>query len=506
MLRILVVEDEPPIMRALVNTIKSFGEEYSVSGTAFNGKKALELVEEKELSSEPFDLVFTDIRMPVMDGLELAEKLYTCHPEISVVVVSGYHEFTYVQSALRSHVYDYITKPVSKDVILPILQKIDALTTERKKSVREKLFTSAVSNNAEAISKSEARYAPFLLCAGAFPTVSDTSMMPGRKFWNTHDTDDIFSHIADKSEDVTCFDGKSECERIAIVGLDSVRRAKEIASSLFAFFENAGLFVTVIYPEKLYSLNDIGECLNRMRIKLQNSIKYLHLSTISEFDDVKVPAISDVGSENIISALLFGKKNTLEAEVRNEVKKLVSVEATQNQISHYFKQIITINAERLSLSADSVNSFFYEVDYSLTNSDSQESFCESLTFLLSNLVENKTQNTSIKSEPPLICEIEQYIKEHFTEDLTNSQLSQVFNFVPSYISKLFRTYRGLSPSEYLMKYRIRTAIKLMEQNPGMLIKDAAANVGLRDQYYFSKLFKKETGKCPSEYFGIKQSK
>ena len=61
------------------------------------------------------------------------------------------------------------------------------------------------------------------------------------------------------------------------------------------------------------------------------------------------------------------------------------------------------------------------------------------------------------------------------------------------------TYRVVSPSEYLVKYRIRKAIAYIENDPSMLIKEAA-KVGLKDQYYFSKLFKKETGMSPGEYF------
>ena len=61
------------------------------------------------------------------------------------------------------------------------------------------------------------------------------------------------------------------------------------------------------------------------------------------------------------------------------------------------------------------------------------------------------------------------------------------------------TYRVVSPSEYLVKYRIRKAIAYIENDPSMLINEAA-KVGLKDQYYFSKLFKKETGMSPGEYF------
>ena len=62
------------------------------------------------------------------------------------------------------------------------------------------------------------------------------------------------------------------------------------------------------------------------------------------------------------------------------------------------------------------------------------------------------------------------------------------------------TYRVVSPSEYLVKYRIRKAIAYIENDPSMLIKEAAAKVGLKARYYFSKFFKKETDISPGKYF------
>ena len=70
-------------------------EQFEVTGEAYNGKEALALIQE-----EKPDIVFSDIRMPIMDGLELARILHQDFPEIITVVVSGYDDFEYARSML----------------------------------------------------------------------------------------------------------------------------------------------------------------------------------------------------------------------------------------------------------------------------------------------------------------------------------------------------------------------------------------------------------------------
>ena len=92
---------------------------FEIAGEAENGREALE----KVTSLEP-DVVITDIQMPYMDGLQLAEALQKEYPEKKVVLFSGYDEFEYAKQAIRLGVTGYILKPINIGELTAVLQKL----------------------------------------------------------------------------------------------------------------------------------------------------------------------------------------------------------------------------------------------------------------------------------------------------------------------------------------------------------------------------------------------
>lgn len=105
MLNILVVEDEAPIREWIVYTISSISEEFKVVGSAKNGMEGYELA----INLKP-DLILTDIKMPIMDGLELSKKVKEFDANISVVLLTNYEEFSYAKQALSYGVEEYLVK------------------------------------------------------------------------------------------------------------------------------------------------------------------------------------------------------------------------------------------------------------------------------------------------------------------------------------------------------------------------------------------------------------
>ncbi|MCZ8523300.1 MULTISPECIES: response regulator transcription factor [Paenibacillus] len=107
MYSVLLVDDEKWVRTSLRKVIERTGLPFEVAREASHGLEALDALKE-----HPVDMVLTDVRMPVMNGMSFVQQLRQANREQSVVVVSGHDDFSYVQQALRMGVTDYLLKPV----------------------------------------------------------------------------------------------------------------------------------------------------------------------------------------------------------------------------------------------------------------------------------------------------------------------------------------------------------------------------------------------------------
>ncbi|WNQ11333.1 response regulator [Paenibacillus aurantius] len=115
---ILVVEDERWVRAAIKRTIERTRLPFTVAGECGNGLEALDWLEKNRV-----DLVLTDIRMPVMDGLTFLDQLRERNRSLPVIILTGHESFSFVQQALRAGAMDYLLKPVEVDEIRPCLEK-----------------------------------------------------------------------------------------------------------------------------------------------------------------------------------------------------------------------------------------------------------------------------------------------------------------------------------------------------------------------------------------------
>ena len=118
MIRTLLLDDEPLILRTMQAAIERCNPGYRIVGTAADGRTGLELVERLHP-----DVVFTDIRMPVMDGLGFVEAMRQRGIHTLVVIVSGYSDFEYAQKAIEYGVTAYLLKPVDTGKLLEAVEK-----------------------------------------------------------------------------------------------------------------------------------------------------------------------------------------------------------------------------------------------------------------------------------------------------------------------------------------------------------------------------------------------
>jgi len=118
--KMLIVDDEPIISRGLQQTIPWETIRVEVVDTAHDGEDAIQ----KVIQHGNIDIVITDVRMPRMDGLQLATYLHEHFPHIRTIIISGYDEFAYAQKAIQVGVKDYLLKPVDIDELVEVVNQI----------------------------------------------------------------------------------------------------------------------------------------------------------------------------------------------------------------------------------------------------------------------------------------------------------------------------------------------------------------------------------------------
>lgn len=117
MYKILIADDEQLMrdaLRIMIEKVPGFEVVFSVS----NGEDAVELCRK-----EKPDIVFMDIMMPGMSGIEASKRIYANNPEITIYILSSYNHFDFAIEALRAKVKEYISKPVSCETIRTLLEK-----------------------------------------------------------------------------------------------------------------------------------------------------------------------------------------------------------------------------------------------------------------------------------------------------------------------------------------------------------------------------------------------
>ena len=118
MLTILIVDDEKLERNGIKFLLKREQEEFNIL-EAGNGKDALGV-----LATHHVDILFSDVKMPYMNGLELARQVKEMYPDMELVIFSGYNDFSYAREALRYGVVDYVLKPVDPDEFKKTLDRV----------------------------------------------------------------------------------------------------------------------------------------------------------------------------------------------------------------------------------------------------------------------------------------------------------------------------------------------------------------------------------------------
>lgn len=533
MLKVLIVDDEMWVCKLIGSLINWEDYGYTIVGQAYDGNSALTMISELEP-----DIVFTDIRMPGMDGLALAQTATEMGVDTKFVIISGYSDFAYAKSALEQGVLDYLLKPVDPDELISLLTRIQPrLTNGPVKEVQLR----------EQLDKSRRQFKEqFLLNYLTDKTkLNNGSLSYVNTEYGTHFSDGLFQALQFKLDEKMAVSSELN-QSITAEMIDYLYEQLEgLCFDFSAFRLNLSVIAVANYATESVKQFDlmVGETMQYFRNSLPNIMRYsltlgkglvkrefsgLTDSFHSALDAIRARIV--LGTDRIIDAAGQQDISTLDTadlftpQYRNQIIRYIEhadqadpVEIIQAAFQKYHETaspalIFLLAQHTLEIIYTTMRSVSeqFEIDHPKSAADQQLdsiNSIEQLTRFLSELLEaahamfSNLNNTSSSMIDLLL----NYIDEHYNEEISLKELSELVFLNPKYVSELFKKETGINFSDYLASRRIEMAKRFL-MDPRKKITEISAQVGYNDSKYFSKLFKKIVGLNPVQYRKLYEQK
>ncbi len=515
MCKIIIVDDEKLLRQGFLHMTDWAAHGFQVIGEAANGSEALQLIAD----THP-DIVVTDIRMPVMNGIELTRIIKEKFPAIQVIILSSYNDFDYVRETLTLGALDYVLKPKMEykellNLLQKAKQKISLFNTESPKklepsreqsdNLRQLFLKNLVSNKhldqIDTIRENLQLYALDLKETGMFilylifdrnigtleyqqietvlQTALGTSAKPCSFLYNDQSYGVILNDIPNEpsGRDGLCRQLLEHVQRNYGLGLWI------IISDPFDGFQN-------IQPNfhRLFQLSQFCFYFNCNRMLRNSDIP--HCLSIVDFDTKAL----DNAIEKLDFTGLYEQMKTVPEEKIASGTYIDPYVLKKFFIEGCFNLIRKLNELRLGSEAIAQKKFSYFKNLEVARSYSE------LLQILQEILGEIEQNLFIakESSSPIIRRIIGYIMQNYTSEISLNSVAQIFHLNKSYLCELFKQQTGENFNDFLVTVRIEKAKQLL-RDPEHNIGTVCNLVGYSNPSYFGQVFKNIVGLTPSEY-------
>lgn len=504
--KIVVVDDEMLVRQGIIHLLDWEGEGFQIVGEASNGREAFELIE----SQRPH-IILTDIVMPVMDGEELIRLVKGMYPEIEVIVLSSFSEFEYVRSTFQSGVADYILKPRLEAASLlavlkktaqriPVLQQVDWRNDKRQSAdyILDKLVSGyPVEYEAEALQD----IFPFPGYAVIVADIGDEAAAISRKEeWLENSIRSLLQAGGNPQSFRLLSTQDGHVRLLFNLPKDGREALIRMAEQVFTTGIRANMFLSLAVSRTFTELQELHTVYSQELMKLLDHRFFLpeRCLLVDHGGEVQPGPVFD---QEAFAAEL-NRQEFDQAFVRLSAyvssmsgRRDTGVSEFKSFLCHSIFQIIGMLLQ-FHYEARALDDSKYEYFRSIHEAPHVAETEARLLQFLQDATECVTKN---RGGTPAMQKILLYIDEHYSHQLTLTEVAREFHFNPSYLSNYFTLHNKEGFNEYLNRVRIGKACLLLKENPGLSISEISSLVGYSDHSYFTRVFRKLMNVSPSQY-------
>ena len=453
MYRLLIVDDEPWVLRSLLESVDWRAYGFDPAETATDGEEALAC-----MARALPDLVVTDIRMPEMDGLEMIERARTRWPQLQFIILSGHAEFEYARRALASGVAGYCLKPVQREEMEAVLQKVRmTMDAENARRLEALLSLDDACDAAEAevllarLGVRREEMEALRVAAGA--SGRGIPLLPG--------------------DGLTLLRGDE---------WQAVLDAPPVEGSI-------GISQPLRHPARISRAVAEAREARRMWFPTGTQGVFTYRS------------VGRIPLERPFARLAAGMESGDEQEIRQAMdameRLLVEGNAGWRQLRLFRERL-----EAFQITDDDADSADEAGDADeAENPDLHfRSLHEMIGFFSDRFVGSIGARTAEEDATggDLIAEVIRYADQHAIERISLIDLAERFHFSPSYLCRVFKRETGKTLTDHLLRIRLGKATALLASST-LPIAEVAERCGYPDYFYFTRLFKRTYGVTPTAW-------
>ncbi|MCJ8010303.1 response regulator [Paenibacillus sp. KQZ6P-2] len=529
MMNVMIVEDETIMRLALTTLIDWESNGFRITYEASNGYQALQYIK----GNREIDIVITDLKMPVMDGLELIDELNQLDgPTPHVVILSAYDDFEFVRKAFKRGVNDYILKSeMDPDVVLDLLNRIKHDSEVEQTMTRQSIEI----RNGERVRLKQQTIREWIeigVSSQLEPSILDdlnmrlewtnitVSMIRVESFAEVQERygssiGEFVSSVLKSIDQVLTEAGTGEVisynpyEYAVLLSFrtSSLMYVRQCISQIldqiiFVLKEYINIQVTIGVSELCEELKQLPACYLQARKHADlrfviNKHRIIYPEDAKQFLTLSGETL--IGKEQaLLEALKEGKEKAVLQELDNMFTLIKRSASMGNEVlrARYMELLMILmkfmydngfaNKEEMNKIED-----VYRMAWQIDSADSLQAWISSLVQQLLQEMDKKAGQMN-----RVVAIAQAYIKEHYDEEITLAKVSEIVYLSESHFSTLFSKAVGETFKEFVTKVRMEKAMESMKKEPYLKIYEIAERTGYASTEHFSRVFKKITGMSP----------